>query len=63
MDAMTLFIFVAAGMVVASLFNGIASMAHGGAADAAHSHELMFKRTAWQGLAVMLLLLAALTSE
>ena len=63
MDAMTVFIFVAAAMVVASLFNGIASMARGGAADAAHSHELMFKRTAWQGLAVMLLLLAALTSE
>lgn len=63
MDALTLFVFVAAGMAVATLFNGITSMAHGGAADAAHSHELMFQRTAWQGLAVLLILLAALTSE
>ena len=58
MDAMTFFIFAAAGMAVFSLASGINSMAHGGEADALHSHELMFRRTAWQGLAVLLVLLA-----
>lgn len=60
MDAMTLFVFAAAAMVALSLFNGIVSMAHGGDADALHSHELMFRRTAWQGLALLFVLLALL---
>ena len=58
MDALTMFIFVAAGMAAVSLFKGVASMAHGGEEDRLHSHELMFKRTAWQGLALFFLLLA-----
>jgi hypothetical protein len=62
MNAMTLFIFAAAAMAVYSLFSGVSSMAHGGESDALHSHEIMFRRTAWQGLAVLLVLLALLTS-
>lgn len=62
MDVMTLFIFAAAAMAVLSLFNGIVSMAHGGEWDELHAHELMFRRTAWQGLAVLLLLMALLSA-
>lgn len=60
MDALTVFVLAAAGTAALSLFNGVVSMAHGGEADQQHSHELMFQRTAWQGLAVLLLLLALL---
>jgi hypothetical protein len=38
-------------------------MAHGGESDLRHSHELMFRRTAWQGLAVALLLLGLLSES
>ena len=62
MDALTFLVFAAAAMAVMSLFNGIVSMAHGGAADQAHSHQLMFSRTAWQGLAVLLMMFALLAS-
>lgn len=62
MDAMAFLIFAAAAMVAVSLFQGVASMAQGGAADAAHSHQIMFRRTAWQGLAVLLILFALLTT-
>ena len=58
MDAITFLVFTAAAMTGVALFNGVASMAHGGEADQLHSHELMFKRTAWQGLAVLFLMLA-----
>jgi hypothetical protein len=58
MDAMTFFVFVAAGAAAVSLCNGVVSMAHGGESDLRHSHELMFQRTAWQGLAVLFIMLA-----
>ncbi|HEU4922211.1 MAG TPA: HIG1 domain-containing protein [Burkholderiales bacterium] len=58
MDAVTFLIFVAAAMTVATLARGIASMARSGDYDQLHSHELMFQRTAWQGLAVLFLMLA-----
>ena len=60
MDAMTVFALAAAGTAALSLFNGVVSMAHGGEEDQLHSHELMFQRIAWQGLAIVLLLLALL---
>lgn len=62
MDAMTFFIFAAAAMAVFSLASGINSMAHGGQSDALRSTPLMFRRVAWQGLAVLLVLLALLAS-
>jgi len=62
MDAMTLFVFVAAAMAAFSLAKGITSMAHGGQSDAQHSHEIMFKRVAWQGLAALLILFALIGS-
>lgn len=60
MDVMTVLVLAAAATAALSLFNGVVSMAHGGEVDQLHSHELMFQRTAWQGLAVLFLLLALL---
>jgi len=58
----TMTVLVVAGMVVTilALIQGIASMAHGGASDQAHSHILMFRRVGWQALTVLILLLILL---
>lgn len=61
MDLMTLFVLVAAAATAVSLFNGIASMAHGGESDARLSTGLMFRRVGWQALAVLFLLMALLS--
>ena len=63
MDAMTLFILAAAAMAAYSLASGISSMAHGGESEAGQAQEFMFRRVAWQGLAVLLVLLALFTSR
>jgi hypothetical protein len=63
MDPITLFMLAAGAMTVYALAQGIVSMAHGGESDLRHSHELMFRRTAWQGLAVALLLLGLLSES
>lgn len=63
MDAMTVFVFVAAGLAALSLYKGVVSMAHGGEADQKDSHKLMLKRTAWQALAVLFVLAALLVAS
>jgi len=63
MDAMTVFVLVAAAMVALSLYQGIVSMAHGGETDQRRSHWLMFHRVAWQAAALALVLLALLASH
>ena len=63
MDPITLFIFAAGAMTAYALVQGVVSMAQGGESDLRHSHELMFRRTAWQGLAVALLLLGLLSES
>lgn len=63
MDAMTLFVFVAAGLAALSLYQGVVSMAHGGETDQKQSHRLMLKRTAWQALAVLFVLAALLAAS
>jgi hypothetical protein len=50
-------------MTVYALAQGIVSMAQGGESDQRHAHVLMFRRTAWQGLAVALLLLGLLSES
>ncbi|MBS0457925.1 MAG: HIG1 domain-containing protein [Proteobacteria bacterium] len=40
---------------VASLAGGLAAMAIGGETDARHSEHMMFARVAWQGAALLLL--------
>ena len=61
MDLMTMFVLLAALATAISLFNGIASMAHGGESDARQSHWLMFRRVGWQALTVLFLLLGLLS--
>ena len=58
MSLITVFVLLAALLAAISLFNGVNSMAHGGAQDQSASHWLMFQRVGWQGLALALILLA-----
>lgn len=62
MSLITVFVLVAALCAAISLFNGVASMAHGGAEDQRGSHWLMFKRVGWQALALLFILFALLSS-
>jgi len=63
MDAMTVFVLIAAAMVAVSLYQGIASMAHGGEADQRRSHWLMLRRVGWQAAALGFILLALLAGS
>jgi hypothetical protein len=58
MTLITAFVMVAALCAAVALFNGVNSMAHGGAADQRGSHWLMFQRTGWQALALLFILFA-----
>jgi hypothetical protein len=62
MSMMTVFVLAAAFVAAFSLFQGIVSMAHGGAEDDRLSTRFMLKRVGWQALAVMFLLLALLSN-
>lgn len=62
MSFMTVFVLIAALFAAISLFNGVVSMAHGGAPDQESSHWLMLKRVGWQGLALLFMLLALLSN-
>ncbi len=58
MSLITVFVMVAAMFAALSLFQGVSSMAHGGAKDQAASHWMMFRRVGWQALALMFILFA-----
>lgn len=60
MSTMTVVIVLALLATVASLAWGIGSMAHGGDYDARHSTQLMTSRIVFQGIAVLLLIMALL---
>jgi hypothetical protein len=60
MDPLAVLAIAGLGLAALALFNGIASMAHGGVADQRASHWLMFKRVGWQAVAVLAVLLALL---
>jgi len=62
MSLMTAFVIAAAALAALTLFNGIVSMAHGGEQDQRASHRLMYQRVGWQGLALLLILLALLAN-
>lgn len=62
MSLITIFVFIAALLAAIALFNGVVSMAHGGAADQESSHWLMLKRVGWQGLALLFMALALLAN-
>ena len=58
MTLITAFVMVAALFAAVSLFQGVASMAHGGVDDQRASHLMMFKRVGWQALALLFILFA-----
>jgi hypothetical protein len=58
MTLITAFVMVAALFAAVSLFQGVASMAHGGVDDQRASHWIMFKRVGWQALALLFILFA-----
>lgn len=58
MQTLTLLVLFAALLVAAALITGIGSMAHGGRFDRAHGHQLMLARVGFQGLALVLILIA-----
>jgi hypothetical protein len=58
MDPLAALAILGLGLAGLALFNGIVSMAHGGGAQ---SNRLMFRRVGWQALAVLAVLLGALT--
>lgn len=60
MDPLAWFAIIGLGLAALALFNGITSMAHGGPQDAQRSVGLMWRRVAWQGLAVLAVLLGML---
>jgi hypothetical protein len=55
----TLSYLIVAAMLatVGALVLGIASMAHGGEYDQRHSHQFMFARVGFQGIALVLLMI------
>ena len=57
----TVFVMVAALFAAISLFQGVTSMAHGGAEDQRASHWMMLKRVGWQALALLFILMALLS--
>jgi hypothetical protein len=63
MNGMTILVLVAAAGAAVALFNGILSMAYGGEADRQNSTRHMFKRVAWQGVAIVLVLVALLIAN
>lgn len=63
MSLMTAFVVMTALFAAISLFDGIVSMAHGGAHDQRESHWLMFRRVGWQAPLAFLFVLFALLSN
>lgn len=59
---LTVLIIMALIATIVSLGWGLGSMAHGGEYDAKHSGQLMNARVAFQGVAVVLLLIVLLLS-
>lgn len=62
MSLITTLVMVAALFAAISLFQGVASMAHGGVEDQRASQWLMFRRVAWQALALLFILFALLSA-
>jgi hypothetical protein len=62
MSLITALVMVAALFAAVSLFEGVASMAHGGVEDQRASHRMMFKRVGWQALALLFILFALLST-
>lgn len=62
MSLITMLVVVAAVCAVISLFQGVVSMAHGGADDLRDSEKLMFRRVSWQAIAFLLIVVALIAN-
>jgi hypothetical protein len=62
MTMLTITIILALVATIVSLGWGLGSMAHGGTYDTKHSGQLMSARVIFQGLAIVLLLIATVIS-
>jgi hypothetical protein len=60
MDPLAMLAIIGLGLASLALFNGVVSMAHGGAADQHASHVLMFRRVGWQAMSALAVFLALL---
>ena len=58
MTILTVLVVIAMALTVVAMITGIASMAHGGDFDRRHSLQLMFARVGFQGVALLLLVVA-----
>ncbi|NIR29903.1 MAG: twin transmembrane helix small protein [Gammaproteobacteria bacterium] len=63
MNTLAVLIILALIATVAALVTGVGSMARGGEFDRKHSHQLMFARVGFQGIAILLLLAALYTAQ
>jgi len=62
MNTLTVLILLGMAATVLSLIGGVGSMAHGGKFDDRHSHQFMFARVGFQGVTLVLLLIALVVS-
>jgi hypothetical protein len=62
MSLITMLVVVAAALALISLFQGVMSMAHGGADDDRDSEKLMFRRVGWQALAFLFIVVALIAN-
>jgi len=62
MTLLNILILAALLATAAALIGGIVSMAHGGEYDKRHSAQFMFARVGFQGLALVLLIVALLVA-
>ena len=62
MEPLTIIIILALLATIVSLGWGLGSMAHGGSYDTKHSGQLMSARVIFQGIAIILLLIATVMS-
>lgn len=58
MNFLMMMIILALIATIGSLLIGVVSMGRGGGFDEKHSHQLMFARVGFQGIAVLLLFIA-----
>ncbi len=58
MDALKILIILALLATIVSLFMGVVTMGRGGEVDKQHSNQLMRARVVFQGVALVLMLLA-----
>ena len=62
MNTLTILIILALVATIISLLLGVGSMAHGGSSDEKHSGQFMNARVIFQGIALLLMIIALVAS-